>query len=51
VMMGDAAQGSARMSAWNGGGGWQRRSGYNRRNLVGTAMFRYKTIISRRLRA
>jgi hypothetical protein len=31
--------------------GWQRRSGYNRRNLVETAMFRYKTIISRRLQA
>src|SRR6202790_354657 len=31
--------------------GWQRRSGYNRRSLIGTAMFRYKTIISRRLHA
>jgi hypothetical protein len=47
--MGDPAQGSARMSAWNGSGGWQRRSGYSQRNLVETAMFRYKTIISRRL--
>ena len=24
--------------------GWQRRSGYNRRSLVETAMYRYKTI-------
>jgi hypothetical protein len=31
--------------------GWQRRSGYNRRSLVETAMFRYKTIIGRRLSA
>ena len=31
--------------------GWQRRSGYNRRSLVETAMFRYKTIIGRRLNA
>jgi transposase len=30
---------------------WQRRSGYNRRSLVETAMFRYKTIIGRRLQA
>ena len=30
--------------------GWQRRSGYNRRSLVETAMFRYKTI-GRRLQA
>jgi hypothetical protein len=28
--------------------GWQRRSGYNRRSLIETAMFRYKTIIDRR---
>ena len=28
--------------------GWQRRSGYNRRSLVETAMYRYKTIIGRR---
>jgi hypothetical protein len=26
---------------------WQRRSGYNRRSLVETPMFRYKTIIGR----
>ena len=31
--------------------GWQRRSGYSRRSLVETAMFRYKTIIGRRLHA
>jgi len=31
--------------------GWQRRSGYNRRSLVETAIYRYKTIISRRLQA
>src|SRR5271170_5444666 len=31
--------------------GWQRRSGYNRRSLVETAMYRYKTIINRRLQA
>ena len=30
---------------------WQRRSGYCRRSLVETAMFRYKTIIGRRLHA
>jgi hypothetical protein len=30
---------------------WQRSSGYNRRSLVETAMFRYKTIIARRLHA
>src|SRR5271163_4155805 len=28
--------------------GWQRRSGYNRRSLVETAMYRYKTIVGRR---
>ena len=31
--------------------GWQRRSGYNQRSLVETAMFRYKTIIGRKLQA
>jgi hypothetical protein len=31
--------------------GWQRRSGYNRRSLVETALYRYKTIIDRRLQA
>jgi transposase len=30
---------------------WQRRSGYNRRSLVETAMYRYETIVGRRLRA
>jgi transposase len=29
--------------------GWQRRSGYNRRSLIETAIYRYKTIIGRRL--
>jgi hypothetical protein len=31
--------------------GWQRHSGYNRRSIVETAMYRYKTIIGRRLLA
>jgi hypothetical protein len=31
--------------------GWQRRSGYNRRSLVETAMYRYTTVVGRRLRA
>jgi transposase len=31
--------------------GWQRRSGYGRRSLVETAMYRYKSIIGRRLHA
>jgi hypothetical protein len=31
--------------------GWQRRSGYNRRSLIETAMFRCKTIVGRRLHA
>ena len=31
--------------------GWQRSSGYNRRSLAETAMYRYKTIIGRRLHA
>src|SRR5208337_115980 len=31
--------------------GWQRRSGYNRRSLAETAVYRYKTIIGRRLQA
>jgi hypothetical protein len=31
--------------------GWQRRSGYRGRSPVETAMFRYKTIIGRRLHA
>jgi transposase len=30
---------------------WQRRSGYNRRSLVETAMYRYKTVVGRRLHA
>jgi len=31
--------------------GWQRRCGYGRHSLVETAMYRYKTIIGRRLHA
>ena len=31
--------------------GWQRRSGYNRHSLVETGMYRYKTIVGRRLNA
>jgi transposase len=31
--------------------GWQRRSGYNRRSLVETGMYRYKTIVGRRVNA
>lgn len=31
--------------------GWQRSSGYNRRSLVETAVYRYKAVIGRRLRA
>jgi hypothetical protein len=31
--------------------GWQRRSGYNRRSLVETAVYWFKTIIGRRLQA
>lgn len=31
--------------------GWQRRSGYNRRSLVETAMYRCKTVVGRRLHA
>ena len=39
------------MIAEHGRMSWQRSSGYNRRRLVETAMFRYKTVIDRRLRA
>jgi hypothetical protein len=31
--------------------GWQRRSGYNRRSLMETGMYRYETIVGRRLHA
>ena len=37
------------MIARHGRMGWQRRSGYNRRSLVETAVYRYKTIVGRRL--
>ena len=40
-----------RAIAQHGRMNWQRRSGYNRRSLVETAMYRYKTIIGRRLHA
>jgi transposase len=40
-----------RMIEKHGRLGWQRRSGYSRRSLVETAMYRYKTIIGRRLHA
>ena len=39
------------MIAEHGRMSWQRSSGYNRRSLVETAMFRYKTVIGRRLHA
>jgi transposase len=39
------------MIAEHGRMNWQRNSGYNRRSLVETAMFRYKTVIGRRLHA
>jgi hypothetical protein len=38
-----------RMIEKHGRMGWQRRTGYRRRGLVETAMFRYKIIIGRRL--
>ena len=37
--------------AEHGGMSWKRSSGYNRRSLVETTMFRYKTVIGRRLHA
>ena len=37
------------MIAQHGRIGWQRRSGYNRRSLIETAIYRYKAIIGRRL--
>jgi transposase len=37
--------------AQRGRRGWQRATGYGRRSLVETAMFRYKTLIGRHLRA
>jgi len=45
-----AARGSARVSAWNGSGGWQKATGYGRRNQAETAMARYKHLISPKLR-
>lgn len=40
-----------RAIAQHGRMNWQRSSGYNRRSLVEAAMYRYKTIIGRRLHA
>jgi transposase len=37
------------MIAQHGRIGWQRRSGYNRRSLIETAIYRYKNIVGRRL--
>ena len=39
------------MIARHGRIGWQRSSGYSRRSIVETAIYRYKTIIGRRLHA
>jgi transposase len=39
------------MIAEHGRMNWQRRSGYNRRSLAETSVYRYKTIIGRRLHA
>jgi len=42
-------EGHIAMIAQHGRIGWQRRSGYGRRSLIETAVYRYKTIIGRRL--
>jgi hypothetical protein len=42
---------SADLTSHHGRMGWQRRSGYNRRSLVEIAMYRYKTIVGRRVHA
>ena len=49
--MGVAAQGSARVSAWNGSGGWQKSSGYNLRAKVEAAIGQYKRVIGDALRS
>ncbi len=49
--MGVAVQGSARVSAWNGCGGWQQATGYGKRNQAETARSRYKHLIGPGLRA
>jgi hypothetical protein len=41
----------SRQSRSHGRIAWQRSSGYSRRSLVETVMYRYKTIIGRRLHA
>ncbi len=43
--MGGAAEGSARDSAWNGCGGWQKRSGHNARARAEAAIARWKQVI------
>jgi hypothetical protein len=48
--MGGAARGSARVSAWNGCGGWQKASGYNKCARVETAIGCYKQVIGDGLR-
>jgi hypothetical protein len=49
--MGGAVQGSARVSAWKGSGGWQKASGYNDRALVESDISRYKRVIGDALRS
>ena len=49
--MGVAAQGSARVSAWNGSGGWQKSSGDNLRTKVEAPIGRYKRVIGDALRS
>ena len=49
--MGVAAQGSARVSAGNGSGGWQKSIGYNLRARVEASIGRYKLVIGDALRS
>ena len=49
--MGVAAQGSARVSAWNGSGGWQKASGYTTRARVEATIGRFKQVIDDGLRS
>ena len=49
--MGVAAQGSARVSAWNGSGGWQKASGYTTRARVEATIGRFKQVIGDGLRS
>jgi hypothetical protein len=50
-LMGGAAEGSARDSAWKGCGGWQRASGYGWRALVESDISRWKRVIGDGLRS